>query len=313
VCVGEALVDFIAQSEVPDVGTSEFFRRAAGGAVSNVAAAIARLGGDAAFVGTVSRDRFGKFLVRTLAHANVNVDGVRLVDAATTIAFVSRGPYGERDFMFVRNPGADSLLQPDDLDEKMLTSARALHFGGVLLAGEPARAACLAAAEVAGQAGVLVSIDVNVRASLFDSASQMRQVLLGACRLAKLVKLSSEDMSQLGFERSDPKSLLRGATQAVIVTDGANGCRFALSEEVEGKAPAPPVQAVDTTGAGDAFMGALLWRLVNTHGARLSEAALTDGVSYGCAAGALACLKEGAIAALPSASELEAFMRTHTA
>src|SRR5579864_2859485 len=144
--VGESLVDFIAQTESVDVGGSEFFRRAAGGAVSNVAVGIARLGGEVAFAGTIGGDSFGKFLLGTLAHENVNVDGVRVVDANTTLAFVARRAGGVPDFLFVRNPGADSQLEAEDFDGDTLAKAKALHFGGVLLATEPSRSACFAAA-----------------------------------------------------------------------------------------------------------------------------------------------------------------------
>ncbi len=305
VCVGESLVDFIAQAEVPDIGSSEVFQRAAGGAVCNVSAGIARLGGHAVFCGTISKDSFGKFLLSTLAHENVNVDGVRLVGAATTLAFVARGPQGARDFIFIRNPGADSLLEPGDLDSDMLEHAKALHFGGVLLSSEPARSACFAAAAVARKAGAMISFDPNVRPSLFSSVEEMRRVTLEACESSSLVKNSDEDMAALGFRSDDPSQLLRGETRAVVITRGSKGCRWATADGA-GEADAPLVECIDTTGAGDAFMAALLWRLVFVHHAKLEVESLRDAARYASVAGALACAKEGAIPSLPHAAELEA-------
>ncbi|MDQ6779736.1 MAG: carbohydrate kinase [Candidatus Eremiobacteraeota bacterium] len=305
-CVGEALVDFVAQSGLADLGASEVFARAAGGAVANVAVGVARLGGHARFAGTVSRDAFGRYLLRTLAHENVGVDDTRIVDALTTLAFVARAHNGERDFMFVRSPGADSQLRSDDLDEDSIVHARALHFGGVLLASEPARSTCLKAARLAREHRVMVTFDPNARRTLFDSDAHMGQLLRGGCAVADLVKLSDEDLIAMGEDPDDAASLLNEMTRAVIITRGVHGAQWYSADGRRGSCTAPAIEAVDTTGAGDAASAAILWRLLWTHRCALDAEALSDAVAYGCAAGALACLREGAIPALPTARELEA-------
>lgn len=307
VCVGETFVDLLAEPEIADVGASEFFQRAAGGAVSNVAIGIARLGGDVAFVGTVGRDPFGRFLVRTLARENVGIDGLRTVDAQTSIILVARGPGGARDFHPLNCPGAESLLSEADLDRPMFANARCVHFGGVVLAAEPGRSACMAAARL-GARNALVSFDPNVRPKIFDDASQMRRVILEACGAAHLVKCSNEDLDALGIDERDPAVLLRGATQAAVVTDGPNGCRWATADGGAGSAVAPRISALDTTGAGDAFMAALLWRLCHHHKAKADAQAIGDAARWAVVAGALACEKEGAIASLPRLEELEAML-----
>jgi fructokinase len=307
-CVGEALVDFVAQTQAGDVGGSEFFRRAAGGAVANVAVGIARLGGEAHFAGTLSRDAFGRFLLRTLARENVNVDGVRIVDASTTLAFVARGDAGARDFLFLRDPGADSLLTATDIYSHSLAQARILHFGGVLLSSEPGRSTCLAAAASARRAGGLVSFDPNARPALFPSGEEMKRWLAAGCAAAHLVKLSEEDLLAMGVLVSEASSLLNEVTRAVVVSLGARGCRWMDADGETGLVAAPHIDAVDTTGAGDAMMAALLWRLTSAHAAKLSGSALADAARYACAAGALACLREGAIPSLPTLEELETML-----
>lgn len=307
-CVGEALIDFVAQSQLGDLGNSEFFRRAAGGAVANVAVGIARLGGEAHFAGTLSRDTFGRFLLRTLAHENVNVDSVRVVDVPTTLAFVARGEEGERDFLFLRDPGADSLLSTADIYAHELAHARILHFGGVLLSSEPARSTCLAAAASARRAGALVSFDPNARPALFASPEEMQRSLAAGCGAAHLVKLSDEDLQAMSVPADDPSSLLNEITRAVIVTLGARGCRWITAAGEAGEVGVPHIDPVDTTGAGDAMMAAVLWRLTSAHGAKLSGSGLADAARYGCAAGAVACLREGAIPALATREELETML-----
>ena len=307
-CVGEALVDFIAQAQVGDVGASEVFRRAPGGAPANVAVGIARLGGVAHFAGTVSRDAFGRFLLRVLAHENVGVDGVRLVDAHTTLAFVARGDQGQRDFVFIRDPGADSCLTASDITASEIEHARILHFGGVLLSSEPARSACLAAAACARAASRLVSFDVNARPALFASPQTMRAALFAGCSGAHLVKLSEEDLLALGLRLEQAADLIGGTTRAVVVSRGAAGCRWFFEGTHAGEIAAPALEPVDTTGAGDAMMAAILWRLAGAYDARLSTSALADAARYGCAAGAVACLREGAIPSLPSRPELDVML-----
>lgn len=305
-CVGEALIDFVAQSPVADVGSSELFRRAAGGAVANVAVGIVRLGGDAHFAGTISSDAFGHYLVRTLAHEGVNVDGVRSVAEATTLAFVARGERGERDFLFVRNPGADSCLDLADLDARQLSRARGLHFGGVLLATEPARSACLGAAAAALRAGALVSFDANVRANLWASEDELRRVTLAGCARATLVKLSEDDARELAIDISNASGLLNETTRVVVLTRGERGASTWIhGERID--TPAPAVEPIDTTGAGDAATAGILVRLLHMNN-ELNVASLTDAVRFGCAAGALACLREGAIPSLPTAAAVEAML-----
>jgi fructokinase len=308
-CVGETFVDLLAETEIADVGASEFFQRAAGGAVSNVAIGIARLGGDVAFVGTVGRDPFGRFLVRVLAHENVGIDGLRTVDAPTSVILVARGPDGARDFHPLNCPGAESLLCEDDLDRAMLANARCIHFGGVVLAAEPGRSACMSAARI-GARNALVSFDPNVRPKIFSDCALMRRVILEACDAAHLVKCSGEDLHALGIDDRDPVSLLRGATRAAVVTDGHNGCRWATADGGAGSAVAPRISPVDTTGAGDAFMAALLWRLCHHHQAKVDAPAVGDAVRWAVVAGALACEKEGAIASLPRLEDLEAMLQS---
>jgi fructokinase len=308
VCIGEALIDFVAQTKSADLGASELFRRSAGGAVANVAVGVARLGGSASFCGTLGRDAFGRFLLRTLKAERVDTSGVRLVDALTTLAFVARGDKGARDFAFVRQPGADSCYSEADVAVLAFTRDSVLHFGGVLLSSEPARSACLAAARVARKRGALVTFDPNARPTLFASTHEMRDALRAGCASADLVKLSDEDLLALGVGDADAARLLGGNTAAVIVSRGARGCDYVTADGGVGQVAAPAVDALDTTGAGDAMMAAIIWRLASAYEGRISRTSIADAARVGCAAGAAACLIEGAIPSLPTPERLEAML-----
>ena len=302
-CVGEALIDLVAETKTTDVGESELFHRAAGGAVANVAVGIARLGGASSFAGTISRDSFGRFLLRTLVDEGVDVQNVRTVDDHTTLAFVSRSNAGERGFEFVREPGADSRLTADDVPASSLASTGTLHFGGVLLSSEPARSACITIASRARAAGTFVSFDPNARPALFASRSALVQSLREGCAAAHLVKLSEEDLDAIGLQPSDAPQFQTDITRAVILSRGARGCTW-WCEGRGGTVLAPKVKVVDTTGAGDAMMAAILWCLDTNHSTQLSADAVADAARAGCVAGAIACTKVGAIPSLPTQAEL---------
>lgn len=304
-CVGEALVDMLAQTGVSDIGASETFRRVAGGAVANVAVGIARLGGSASFVGAIGADPFGDHLVRVLEAQRVDVGGVRRVAEATGIIFVGRGADGAREFFPVDGSPAHYALTPDDVDRADIRSARAVLAGGYMLARDPGRAACLHAMASAGP-HALVCFDQNVRPRGFADADAMRAAILDAGRLAHLVKASSEDLALLGLDPADPSPLLRGKTIAAVVTHGARGAAVATIDGARADVDAPRVDVVDTTGAGDAFVAALLWHVIARGKGDLGIAGLADASRFAAAAGALACTAEGAIASLPTAAQVRA-------
>jgi fructokinase len=137
VCLGELLIDFVPEENglaLADVGV---FRKAAGGAPANVAAAVAKLGGSSRFIGKIGNDPFGAFLKRTLAEAGVDAAVVETSEAKTGLAFVSLRQDGERDFLFFRDPSADMLLRADEIKDAWLADAAIFHFGSVSLISEP--------------------------------------------------------------------------------------------------------------------------------------------------------------------------------
>lgn len=309
VCMGEALVDLFADGGVGELSEAQRFTRAQGGAVANVAVGLARLRAPVRFAGAVGRDAFGRFLIAALAREGVDVDLVRVVPEHTALAFVARKPGGERDFEFFREPGADSRYAADDMPAGALERVAALHVGGVSLSREPARSACMTLLGKARELRVRTSIDVNVRAALFDDQRQMRDLLLAACALVDLVKCSDDDARALGIDEGEFRDALWTAnTRGLLVTRGARGAAW-FAADAQGEVAAPAVEAVDTTGAGDAFMAALLWRVTSRGDAPLDAALIAEAARYGCAAGALACKREGATASLPGREELEAAVR----
>ena len=304
VTLGEILIDF-----TPDGATGEGFPRYIqnpGGAVVNVAAAFAKYGAKAGFIGKVGDDLFGRALRTFLESLGVDCGGLTVdTDYNTTLAFVSLAPTGERDFAFYRRHEADLRLAADELNRSMLSDTKLFHFGSLSLCAEPAREATLAAVKLAKESGALVSFDPNYRASLWaggDFVSHSRN----AIRQADLVKVSEEEGEML-TGHTDPadiaRALLSEGPRFAAVTMGEKGSYYA-AEQVSGYAEPYPVRAVDTTGAGDVFFATFLHEFVK------KEISLSDGEAVRSAvlrankAAALCTTKKGGAPSVPEYDSL---------
>lgn len=304
-CMGELLIDFVALESGVTVGEASGFLKAAGGAPANVAVAAARLGHSAGFIGQVGDDPFGHYLAGVLAADGVDVRGLRFsTEARTALAFVSLGPGGERDFVFYRHPSADMLMRPDDVDLSLIDSCSIFHYGSITLIGEPSRSATLAAVRRAKAGGKLISYDPNLRMSLWPSVEAARTGLLLGLQDADVVKVSQEELEFLTGQ-SHAGALWRDGMRLVIVTHGADGATLYTPRE-RFSAPGFPVEAVDTTGAGDSFVAALLSGLLD-YGAEYDRH-LPEIARFANATGALTTTRKGAIPALPSRQMVEAFL-----
>ena len=127
-CIGELLIDFIGKDRGKGLKNGGNFQKKAGGAPANVGAAVCKLGGESYFLGQVGNDSFGEFLVDMLKNIGINTEMTKM-DGYTTLAFVAIDEKGERNFSFARKPGADTQLQTEDLDVKLLSDCRIFHFG----------------------------------------------------------------------------------------------------------------------------------------------------------------------------------------
>ena len=302
VCLGEILVDFVAREAGVSVGEAASFQRVMGGAPANVAVGVSRLGRSSAFLGCVGDDPFGRFLTAELRAEGVDVAGLQTTAAArTSLAFVSLDAAGERSFVFFRQPGADMLLAAAQLDRARLSRARIFHFGSFSLSAEPAASATREALHLARAGGALISYDPNLRLYLWLDAEAARRAILPLIDQADILKLSAEELPILTAD-GDARSLWRNSLRALIVTDGGRGARL-ITPSGDWRAPGFRVRTVDTTGAGDAFVAALLARLAEQPNAR--AAAPEETLRYACAAGALATTARGATTAMPTQKAIQ--------
>ncbi len=308
--IGEALIDFIPDTRGVELKQVNSFRKEAGGAPANVACAVAKLGGQSAFIGKLGADAFGDFLVDTLTAARVNTSRVfRTAEANTALAFVSLKADGDRDFSFYRNPSADMLLTADEVGAVPFNSQDILHFGSVDLIEAPVKYAHIKAIEAIGQAGGIASFDPNVRLPLWHDHEQCRNTILQFIPLSHLVKISSDELAfitGIDNERAALDSLLVGAVEAVIYTRGSEGAMW-HTREFTVSSPGERVQVVDTTGAGDAFIGAVLYLLQQSGTAigSIDAAQAQRILQFANRAAAQTTTRAGAISSLPTLYEVD--------
>lgn len=314
--IGEALIDWVPAQRGVELKQVESFTKAAGGAPANVACAVAVLGGSSAFIGKLGEDAFGDFLVETMSAVGVDTSRVlRTKEANTAMAFVSLGADGNRDFSFYRNPSADMLLRADEIGSPF-KSGDVLHFCSVDLIDAPVKDAHREAIRKCREAGGIVSFDPNVRLPLWPDPESCRRAILDFLPLAHLVKISDEELTFItGIQDEEEalQALFTGDVRHIIYTRGAAGAVW-LSREFRTEVAGHAVQAVDTTGAGDAFIGALLYGMHRQPNflEGISEHFAAALLAFANAAAAVTTTRPGAIAALPLPEEIEQLLAQNT-
>ena len=272
--IGEALIDMIPTRSGCEFSEVPSFMPRIGGAPANVCGAFALLGGQAALLTQLGNDPFGHMLADRLAGYGIDVSRVPFTDAANTaLAFVSLGTDGSRTFSFYRNPSADLLYASEQIDPDWFRDAFALHFCSVGLVESPMRGAHSAAIRAVQDAGALVSFDPNLRFPLWPDREALRRTVWEFLPQADILKISDEELEFLTGTadiRAALPALFTGRVQLILYTCGSAGA-YAFTRAAEGFAPCTPVRAVDTTGAGDGFIGSFLWQL---HRAGVTAASL---------------------------------------
>jgi len=299
VCFGEALVDLLPdrRGRLRECGS---FTAHSGGAPANVAVGLARLGLRTAFVGVVGDDEFGHLLALKLAAEGIDPALRFTGEAKTGVWFVALDAQGERSFFTPTGAeSADKLIDRRDLAR--VPEGRVFHCGSSAHIRPAAQEALRAAVRAARAAGMLVSFDPNVRTHLWSDPGQLRALCEDVFPFCDVVKLSEDELVHcLGV--TDPLAALDRlesvGVKLACVTSGARGAVGRRAGQTA-SAPAPVVDVVDTTGAGDGFVAALL----------ASDPLYSDlrrTLRFACAVGSRVCTRLGAVAGLPTRAEAEA-------
>lgn len=313
VAFGELLIDFVPTVAGVSLADAPAFKKAPGGAPANVAVGVSRLGGNAGFVGKVGDDEFGHMLAEVLQTNYVNIKGLRYdKHARTALAFVTLKKCGEREFMFYRHPSADMLMVPAELDEGLIRRSSIFHYGSISLISQPIRSTHMAAMKMARESGSLMSYDPNLRVALWPSPEAARDGILSIWDEADIIKVSDEEVKFLtngGDDKDDEvvMQLWHDKLKLLLVTDGPDGVRY-YTRAFRGSVGSFKVLTVDTTGAGDAFVAGLLYRLASSKDVLADETELRSALQFACACGAITTTERGAIPAMPDRPTVEKFI-----
>lgn len=308
-CVGELLIDFVAEKQGSDLSKAKEFTKKAGGAPANVACAIARLGGESSFIGCIGQDPFGNFLAAILDQLKVDTSFLQRSKTFTTLAFVSLAEDGERDFVFSR--GADKELNYDllvkkNIENNMLHLGAATSFLGGNLENTYSRYFFDALTH-----NTFISFDPNYRSDLWkNNDATFIKKCIPFIEKSHLCKFSAEEAQLIsGKENLDEAchELHQIGTKIITVTLGGQGTL--LSTPTTKKIiPSINVSPIDTTGAGDAFIGCLLYQISKLTAIDVifnDIKVLENMVLLANKAGAITTTNYGAIESLPTLSQLE--------
>ncbi len=309
-CIGELLIDFVAENQGSDLSKAITFTKKAGGAPANVACAISKLGGKSSFIGCVGKDPFGSFLLEVLKNEGVDITMSQRSETFTTLAFVSIAEDGERDFVFSR--GADKELKYDSSIKKEF-QRNMIHLGAAtaLLGG--------ALEEAYGHyffdgltKDSFISFDPNFRIDLWK---ENEGVFIKKCmpfvEKSHLCKFSLEEAFLLSGKDTveDACEVLHEVgAKIIVITLGKDGT-YVSASNLKHTVPSIKVTPVDTTGAGDAFIGCLLYQIAELSDFNMvfdDNKLLLNMIEKANKAGAITTTNYGAIIALPTLSQLEA-------
>jgi len=303
-CIGELLIDFIAENQGKELSIAKEFNKKPGGAPANVACAIAKLGGKSKFIGSVGDDPFGTFLLNILDDNNVDISLAQRVRTFTTLAFVSLAENGERDFVFSRGADKELVYNPD---VKKDFQNNILHLGAAtaLLGGNLEEAYGRYFFDGLTQ-NCFISFDPNFRGDLWrDDEEIFIKKCMPFIEKSHLCKFSLEEAQLLSgkedVHEASEKFHEIGA-KIIAITLGVDGT-FLSSNLGKVTIASMAVTPVDTTGAGDAFIGCLLYQistLKDPHEILTDFELLQKMVKYANKAGAYTTTGFGAIPSLPT-------------
>jgi fructokinase len=302
--LGELVIDLIPTSRN---GDKPLLAAKPGGAPGNVAAGIARLGGRAAMLSKIGPGYFGDLLSRTLKDAGVDTQWIiRSTQELTSLAIVTVGATGERDFALYREGCADATLSPREIPLDVVRKSRILHVGSLSLATPMSREAQRLAVATSVEMGRLVSVDVNLRPALWRDKEAMIATGREAVLSGNIVKVNEEELRLLagnaGIDEA-VQTLWHSRLKVLAVTKGANGAHlFTDTHRVD--ILGLRANVVDTVGCGDAFMASMLSGLFGCDIDALREEDMQRVGRSACAAGAAMAEVAGAMERMPRLEDI---------
>ena len=309
VSLGELLIDFTPYGKSEQ--GHDILEANPGGAPCNVLSMVSRLGGKTAFLGKVGDDHYGHYLEEVARECKIDTQGVIFdKNSFTTLAFVHLDATGDRSFSFARKPGADMMYLREEVRTDIIDKAFIFHYSTVPMSREPERSTVHFAVEHARKAGCLLSFDPNIRAFLWDDMNEAVEEMKYGLSMCDILKISEEELV-LAAGVEDIKEGIEilhrkyPNIRLFLATLGKKGCFYKLGN-IEGmQGTFTGVKTIDTTGAGDTFIGCCLYRIAKQGGLDFTESGIAEMIRFANAAASLITTRRGAMRVVPTSQEID--------
>ena len=305
--IGEAIIDMIPEQVGVGIAEVEKFQPTVGGAPANVCGAFVKLGGVAEIITQLGQDSFGDKILSEFHRFHIGTACIsRTEKANTALAFVALKEDGDREFSFYRKPSADMLLGTEAIQKEWFQSAYALHFCSVSLGPFPMKKAHYQAIEYAQSQGLLISFDPNLRKQLWNSEEDLYHAVHEFIPKAHILKITDDELEFLTGKtkiQEAKEQLFVGNVEMIVYTKGAEGAEC-YTKKAAAFAPCEKVKAIDTTGAGDGFIGSFLYQLYQSqisanNLAEVTQEQLTEFLTFSNRFCSYSVQRKGAIASYP--------------
>lgn len=305
--LGELLVDF-TENGISAQGNT-LLEANPGGAPCNVLAMLKNLGKKTAFIGKIGNDALGKMLKKTVEDQGICIDNLAEDEEIhTTLAFVHSDKDGDRSFSFYRNPGADLMLQWEEINVDFLVNTKIFHFGTLSMTEEEIKNVTKKAVQKAKENGVLISFDPNFRPPLWKDMEDARQQMWYGIGQCDILKISDDEILFLTGTKDIDEGIARirekSHAKLICATMGKNGSKVYYKGKTVFGRPFLRKDTIETTGAGDTFMACVLNTVLEKGLEQLTQESLTEMLLFANAASSIITTRKGALKVMPQRQEI---------
>lgn len=311
IALGELLVDF-TESGISKQG-NVLMEVNPGGAPCNVLSMLSRLGRKTAFIGKVGLDSFGTILKNAVIEQGIDGSYIKMDrNVHTTLAIVLKKEDGDRDFAFYRKPGADIMLNENEIDSKLFEKSKLFHFGSLSLSDEPVRSATKKAIQLAKKNNLLISFDPNLREPLWESLEEAHKQIDWGLKQCDILKISDNEIVWFTKKEDYDEGINKlkedyPNLKLIALSMGVNGSRIYTNNYRVDQHAFINKDTIETTGAGDTFCACVLDSVLQ-YGLNMNKETISNTLIKANAAASIITTRKGALRVMPSEEEIKQFI-----
>lgn len=307
VALGELLIDF-TENGISEQG-NPMLEANPGGAPCNVLSMLQELNRSTAFIGKVGNDNFGRMLMEVVSGQGIDVSGLAFDNEVhTTLAFVHTAPDGDRSFSFYRDPGADVMLTENDVPEEIIAGSKLFHFGTLSMTHEASGNATKKALRIAHENGLMVSFDPNLRPPLWKNLDDAWKAMAYGFEHCDILKISDDEILFFTGEKDIAAGVEKIKKEydikLILATMGKDGSMAFYKDMRIAEQSFISDKTIETTGAGDTFMGIALHNVLEKGLEAMREDDLRELLKMANAGASIITERRGALKVMPKRQEV---------